>query len=248
MDEQGFRRVATHSTNRRRPPAPARERIASSLAERPDRVALWAVAMAVVAMIAGAASAHAGSSGGASQGGAGAGTSHCPAAQLGDRALRLGDCGEDVATLNWLLESEGYREVSLADHFGHATERATRAFERSARIAVDGVAEHETVAALVEAMPRQLATWYGPGFWGNRTACGQKLERRTVGVAHRTLPCGSKVVVRYEGRYLRTKVIDRGPYANGAKWDLTKRAARAVGFEHTDEIRVAKLARRGERG
>ena len=69
----------------------------------------------------------------------------------------------------------------------------------------------------------------------------ETLERRTVGVAHKTLPCGSRVVVRYKGRFLRTKVIDRGPYANHAKWDLTRRAARLVGFEYTDEIRVAKL-------
>ena len=88
---------------------------------------------------------------------------------------------------------------------------------------------------------RQLATWYGPGFFGNQTACGKPLTRRTTGVAHRTLPCGSKVVLAYEGRYVRTKVIDRGPFANGAKWDLTQATARALEFEYTDDIRVAKL-------
>ena len=45
----------------------------------------------------------------------------------------------------------------------------------------------------------------------------------------------------YEGRYVRTKVIDRGPFANGAKWDLTQATARALEFEYTDHIRVAKL-------
>ena len=88
---------------------------------------------------------------------------------------------------------------------------------------------------------RQRATWYGPGFFGNQTACGKTLARRTTGVAHRTLPCGSKVVIAYEGRYVRTKVIDRGPFANGAKWDLTQATARALEFEYTDHIRVAKL-------
>ena len=65
-----------------------------------------------------------------------------------------------------------------------------------------------------------------------------------MGVAHKTLPCGSKVVLRYRGRFMRTTVIDRGPYANGAKWDLTQATARALGFEYTDEVRVAKLAAR----
>jgi len=246
MDEQGFSRASAYSRNRPRSPAPARKRIQASLIERPDRVALWAVALAVAAMIASAASAQAGSTGGASpeeDGGAGA----CAAAQLGDRTLRRGDCGEDVATLNWILVAKDYRDVSLEDTFARATERAVRSFERNAGIGIDGVVEDETVAALVNAMPSQLATWYGPGFWGNRTACGQRLERRTIGVAHRTLPCGSRVVLRYRGRYLRTRVIDRGPFANDAQWDLTRRAARLIGLASTDEIRVAKLARGGNR-
>jgi rare lipoprotein A (peptidoglycan hydrolase) len=91
---------------------------------------------------------------------------------------------------------------------------------------------------------RQRATWYGPGFWGNETACGRKLRRETMGVAHKTLPCGSEVMLRYQGRYVRTKVIDRGPYANGAKWDLTQATAEALRFEYTDDISVARLGRR----
>ena len=87
----------------------------------------------------------------------------------------------------------------------------------------------------------QLATWYGPGFFGNQTACGKTLTRTTVGVAHRTLPCRTRIVLRYDGRTLRTRVIDRGPYANGAKWDLTQAAAQRLGFEYTDEIAVARL-------
>ena len=68
-----------------------------------------------------------------------------------------------------------------------------------------------------------------------------------LGVAHKTLPCGSKVVLRYKGRYVRTKVIDRGPFANGAKWDLTQATAEALHFESagTGDIRVAKLAKGG---
>jgi rare lipoprotein A len=92
-------------------------------------------------------------------------------------------------------------------------------------------------------MVSDIATWYGPGFFGNQTACGQTLTRRTVGVAHKTLPCGARVVVRYKGAFLRTRVIDRGPYANNATWDLTQAAAERLDFEYTDEIRVAKLAK-----
>jgi hypothetical protein len=208
----------------------------------PDRFALWAVVMGVVAMVAAVASADA-SSGGASAGGTATTGSGCSVAQLGSRSLKRGDCGEDVRTLNWILRSKQYGGVDLGEEFTDGTDSAVRDFERSGGISADGVVEDETHAALVASMPSQRATWYGPGFFGNETACGQTLTRRTVGVAHKTLACGTKVVVRYGGRYLRTKVIDRGPFANGARWDLTQGAAERLGFETTDEVRVAAIAK-----
>ena len=96
----------------------------------------------------------------------------------------------------------------------------------------------------LESAPSQLATWYGPGFYGEETACGKTLTRRTVGVAHRKLPCGTKVRMLYKGRYLQTRVIDRGPYGERAKWDLTQRAAQLIGLEQTDRVRVAVAAKR----
>ena len=86
-------------------------------------------------------------------------------------------------------------------------------------------------------MKSRTASWYGPGFWRNDTACGKRLRRKTIGVAHKRLPCGTKVVFSKGGRWLRTKVIDRGPFTNDATWDLTKAAAKKLDFETTDEIR-----------
>jgi rare lipoprotein A len=88
-------------------------------------------------------------------------------------------------------------------------------------------------------MDRSIATWYGPGLWGNKTACGQTLRRKTVGVAHRKLPCGTEVTILYKGNYLTTEVIDRGPFANDADWDLTQAAARELDFTETDTIRTS---------
>jgi hypothetical protein len=69
-------------------------------------------------------------------------------------------------------------------------------------------------------------SWYGPGFYGNGGACGMLgpdgLTRETVGVAHRTLPCGTRVTFRYNGRTVTTMVIDRGPYVAGRTWDMTR--------------------------
>src|SRR5262249_29628672 len=83
-----------------------------------------------------------------------------------------------------------------------------------------------------------IATWFGPGFYGQTTACGQTLTPGVVGVAHRTLPCGTLVRVSYRRHLLTLPVIDRGPYANGADWDLTAEAARALGIEDTVRIRA----------
>jgi rare lipoprotein A len=81
-----------------------------------------------------------------------------------------------------------------------------------------------------------IATWFGPGFYGQKTACGQILTPTVVGVANRTLPCGTLVKVSYHGHHLTVPVIDRGPYANGADWDLTTSAAQALGIEDTVRI------------
>jgi hypothetical protein len=82
------------------------------------------------------------------------------------------------------------------------------------------------------------ATWYGPGLYGNHTACGQVLRPHTVGVAHRSLPCGTTVRFVYHGHAVVTRVIDRGPYTRGNSWDLTHAAARALRFDRAGADRV----------
>jgi rare lipoprotein A (peptidoglycan hydrolase) len=77
-----------------------------------------------------------------------------------------------------------------------------------------------------------ILPWYGYGFYNNRTACGQRLTRTIVGVAHRTLPCGTRITIRWQGRTLKTRVIDRGPYGwpeSVMPFDLTAGAAKALG-------------------
>jgi rare lipoprotein A len=86
------------------------------------------------------------------------------------------------------------------------------------------------------------ASWYGPGLWGRRTACGQTLRPHTLGVAHKTLPCGTAVKFVYHGQALVTQVIDRGPYAHGRAWDLTAAASEALGFDGVGKVRYAVAA------
>ena len=74
------------------------------------------------------------------------------------------------------------------------------------------------------------ASWYGPGLYGNRTGCGGRLAPGRVGVAHKSLPCGSRVTLRHRGRSVRVRVIDRGPYVGGREYDLTEATARKLRF------------------
>ena len=74
------------------------------------------------------------------------------------------------------------------------------------------------------------ASWYGPGLYGNSTACGGALTGDRLGVAHRWLPCGTRVTFRYRGRSATVRVIDRGPFAAGREWDLTAATKARLGF------------------
>lgn len=85
------------------------------------------------------------------------------------------------------------------------------------------------------------ATWYGPGFYGRKTACGKTMSRTLMGVAHKTLPCGTKVAFLYEGRTITVPVVDRGPYSGDFSWDLTSAAAQQLGFEHSDALGAVSI-------
>ena len=84
------------------------------------------------------------------------------------------------------------------------------------------------------------ASWYGPGLYGNRTACGQTLTSSTRGVAHKSLPCGTKLSIRHGSKEVHVRVIDRGPYVGGREFDLTEATRNDLGFGSTGSILVSK--------
>jgi rare lipoprotein A len=77
------------------------------------------------------------------------------------------------------------------------------------------------------------ASWYGGG---GGLACGGSLTAATMGVANRTLPCGTLVTLRYNGRTVRVPVIDRGPYVGSREFDLTEATKQALGFGDTGTV------------
>jgi rare lipoprotein A len=74
------------------------------------------------------------------------------------------------------------------------------------------------------------ASWYGPGLFGNATACGGTLSVGRLGVANKYLPCGTRVTFRYRGRSVTVPVIDRGPFSSGREWDLTAATKQRLRF------------------
>jgi rare lipoprotein A len=84
------------------------------------------------------------------------------------------------------------------------------------------------------------ASWYGPGLYGNPTACGGTLTPSTLGVAHRSMPCGTKLRLRYHGRSVKVRVIDRGPFAGNREFDLTAATKRRLGFGSTGTVLSSK--------
>lgn len=84
-----------------------------------------------------------------------------------------------------------------------------------------------------------LASWYGPGLYGNKLGCGGTLTASTLGVAHKSLPCGTRLSVRYSGRSVRVPVIDRGPYVGDREFDLTRATKERIGFGSTGRIQVS---------
>ena len=95
-------------------------------------------------------------------------------------------------------------------------------------------------AGKVTAFRRAAASWYGPGLYGNALACGGTLTPGTLGVANKTLPCGTKLTLRYGGRSVNVRVIDRGPFSGNREFDLTAATKQRLGFPDTGTILTSR--------
>jgi rare lipoprotein A len=109
-------------------------------------------------------------------------------------------------------------------------ERARRTMSVRARVRVSRGPVGVRRIGRMNVYRHALASWYGPGFYGRRLGCGGRLGWSQLGVAHKTLPCGTRVTLRHRGRIVRVPVIDRGPYAGAREYDLTAATARRLHF------------------
>jgi hypothetical protein len=128
------------------------------------------------------------------------------------------------------------RELSLPNQVAELPRRLVAPQPASEPIAVPTPAPPD----LVRGGPGVVVTasWYGPGFFENRLPCWQWLEAQdlpiqflpdTWGVAHKTLPCGTLLVLSHGANSITVPVVDRGPYVAGRELDLSPRIKSALG-------------------
>ena len=127
-------------------------------------------------------------------------------------------------------------------HTNHIGPFAIRAVvQRGTQASIQSAGVNSSPSLNVIVYRPAIATYYGPGFYSQSTACGQTLHKNTLGVANRTLPCGTRVALYYQGKTITVPVIDRGPYANNADWDLTEATAEALGMSGIATIGAVSL-------
>ncbi len=182
-------------------------------------------------------------------------------ARLGGRAHRHVHAGSPVRVRGRLVPGFAGRRVRLQLATGHGWKTVDRTrtgrggryhaswrssvagrYRLRVKFAGDGhnPALSRPLAGRVYVYRPSLASWYGPGFYGNRTSCGNVLGYSTLGVAHKYLPCGTKVTLRYHGRSVTVPVIDRGPYSGSREWDLTGATKTKLGFGSTGTVWVSR--------
>lgn len=142
----------------------------------------------------------------------------------GSHRVKLVLRGPDGAVLHTATKASGRFRFHLSPNL--AGNYAVRAFgAHDARSRGDA-----SPARWLTAYRAAGASYYGPGLYGNGVACGGTLLPGTFGVAHKTLPCGTRVKLRYRGRTVTVPVIDRGPYVAGRDYDLTTATKLRLGF------------------
>jgi rare lipoprotein A len=166
--------------------------------------------------------------------------------RVGQAAVVAGSAGTAAAGRTVVLErrsGDGWRTLDrdrvAADgdyRLRHVTARASSA---KVRVRVPGVAGARRALGRLNVYRRSFASWYGPGLYGERMACGGTLTASVRGVAHKTLPCGTRVTLRKGDRIVRARVVDRGPFVGGREFDLTAATKQALGFGSTGTVEVA---------
>lgn len=103
------------------------------------------------------------------------------------------------------------------------------------------------VLAGTTAADAEVASWYGPGFHGHKTANGERFNMYALTAAHKTLPFGTRVLVSHGSKSVIVRINDRGPYVRGRSIDLSKAAAQKIGCLGVCKVNMHVLGKSGGR-
>ncbi len=126
-------------------------------------------------------------------------------------------------------------DMRCANYTGFKTRLGARA-QASAPASADADADSPLSPGLGlklgRTLQRGLASWYGPGLHGRRTANGERYDMHELTAAHKTLPFGTRVLVHNPrtGKQVVVRINDRGPFVGGRVIDLSRAAAEALGI------------------
>lgn len=173
-------------------------------------------------------------------------------ARVVDETVKLGD---PIAVKGRVVPGGSRRQVSVRVGGETVKGRTAKSGRFAIKVKADDVGESavrvraasDKIAAgsgdkagKVAVLRPAIASYYGPGLYGNSLGCGGTLQPDTVGVAHKSLPCGTKLIVAYGDRSVKTAVIDRGPYVGNREFDLTEALRNELGFGSTGTVYVSK--------
>lgn len=143
--------------------------------------------------------------------------------------------------------SRGWRTLDRGRTGAHGTfrlrARVGQALSAAVRVRVDGagaLAPGSEVVGRLNVLRPALVSWYGPGFYGQHLGCGGTLRAGQLGVANKSLPCGTMVTLRHGRHSVRVPVIDRGPYVGAREFDLTAATKDRLGFGGVGSILVSR--------
>jgi rare lipoprotein A len=86
-----------------------------------------------------------------------------------------------------------------------------------------------------------VASWYGGKFHGRKTASGERFNENALTAAHRTLRFGTWVEVENlrNGKKVKVRINDRGPFTKGRIIDLSQAAAQKIGLSGVGQVRIS---------
>jgi len=162
--------------------------------------------------------------------------------------------GRRASVAGTIAPGDAGRRVSLQKHRGSHWSTVPRAVTgaggrfrvsyrqprpQSASLRIVSGGHRERIGRL-NAYRRATVSWYGPGLYGNKLGCGGRLTPSTIGVANKSLPCGTRLTLRKGGHIVRARVVDRGPYVGGREFDLTSATRQRLHFSGVGSIGVTR--------